>query len=528
MVRFVSWRHQRLTTLSDPQPKPALGAIRAQRRKERAEQEHAEQLRAELAAKGPTERELEEERLQASVDPDTAEEFDRVVRLPVRGRNNTDVGNARRLTYAYGDELRYVPQWNSWIAWDGRRWQPDAAGQVVERAKDVAADLYAQGLKATGDDRQAILKWALRSETAARIEAMIRLARSEPGIPVEPRQLDSDPWALNVRNGTLNLRTGEIRPHRPSDLATKLADVDYLPDTDAPTFLAFLERIIPDPAVRAFLQRAAGYSLTGCTSEQVLVFAHGAGANGKTTFLSALLATWGEYGRQAEPDLLLARGDVHPTGVADLHGARLVVCAEVEAGRRFAESQVKQLTGSDPITARRMRQDFWTFRPTHTLWLAANHRPVVRGTDHAIWRRIRLVPFGVTIPPAERDRHLAERLEAERAGILAWAVRGAVEWHLDGLGDPAAVIEATDAYRAEQDVTGDFLSDTCVVNAEAKVSAFDLYRAYTRWCDENGERPQSQRGLGAALTERNFERRKFGPARHWHWFGLGILGQVNP
>lgn len=450
---------------------------------------------------------------------------------PSDAERRSDVGNARRLVATYGRELRYVPGWGTWILWDGRRWITDHKGEVVERAKKVAAALWDEVLvERDADERKAAARWALQSENAARIQAMVALARSSPGVCVMPDELDVDPWLLNVANGTINLRSGELVPHEPKHLITKLAPVSYDPMAPAPLWERFLADVLPDTEVRTFVQRAVGYALTGSTREQVLFFAYGLGANGKNTLFDTVLEVIGEYGQVADPEILLVRDNVHPTGIADLQGARLVVTSEIDEGRRLAEATLKRLTGDKTMKARKMRQDFFEFTATHKLFLHANHRPLIRGTDHAVWRRMRLIPFDVTIAAERRDKALPEKLLAEGAGILRWAVEGCSGWQRDGLGEPAAVQAATAGYKAEMDVLGAFLADSCIVAEFAAVSAENLYRAYTRWCADNGEHAVSQKRLGATLTERGYERRKHGPNRRWQWFGIGLVseGDGNP
>ncbi len=441
----------------------------------------------------------------------------------------TDVGNARRLVRDHGQDLQWVPTWCTWLAWDGKRWRRDTKGEVVQRAKRVAAALWEEAAAEIDSERRKQAgKWAMQSESAQRIEAMIRLARTEPGVPVEANELDADPWLLNTPTGTLNLRTGQLQPHARSDLITKITTAGYSLSAECCTWERFLEQVIPDEDVRSFLRRAVGYALTGLTSEHVLFFLHGAGANGKSTFLRTLLTVLGDYGRQAEPDLLLAKRDAHPTGVADLLGARLVVSSEIEDGRRLAEGTVKQLTGGDVLKARFMRQDFFEFSPTHTLFLAANHRPVVHGTDHAIWRRLQLVPFTVTIPTEDQDILLGERLKEEMVGVLRWAVRGCLEWQTGGLASPLAVQLATSSYRADMDQLGAFIDERCVVLESAVVPATQIYEAYQAWAHETGERATTQRELGVALSERGYDRRKHGAKRRWHWFGIGLQAGCEP
>jgi putative DNA primase/helicase len=290
-----------------------------------------------------------------------------------------------------------------------------------------------------------------------------------------------------------------------------------------PTWNKFLEQILPDIEVRTFIQRAIGYALTGSVAEQLIFFFHGTGANGKSTFTDIVLAMLGDYGQQAAPDLLMATKDMHPTAVADLLGARFVVSSEIEQGRRLNEALVKQLTGGDAIKARFMRMDFFQFTPTHKLFLHANHRPVIKGTDHAIWRRMRLVPFTVTIPDDQQDKHLVDRLRRELPGILKWAIRGCLDWQRDGLTRPAAVMQATSDYRADMDLLGAFIDEMCVIGDEMRASANDLFRSYSNWCDANGEHAGTQKAFGLALGERGYTKHPHGTDRRIHWFGIGLL-----
>jgi putative DNA primase/helicase len=275
-----------------------------------------------------------------------------------------------------------------------------------------------------------------------------------------------------------------------------------------------------------YWQRVLGYALTGDVGEQVLFFLHGAGSNGKTTLLNVVLALVGDYGKQAPPDLLLAkRGDGnHPTEIADLLGARVVTTVEVEDGRRLAESLVKQLTGGDRLKARFMRQDFFEFDARFKLFLAANHRPVIRGTDHAIWRRVRLIPFDVTIPPAERDRTLPEKLRAELPGILAWAVQGCLAWQREGLGLPDAVASATQSYRAEMDTLADFLAERCVLTETATATSKALFAAYRAWCEETGEKAMTQKAFTTRLSEHGLRPGR-APGGTRIWTGIGLTGE---
>jgi putative DNA primase/helicase len=448
---------------------------------------------------------------------------------PESAVNLTDLGNAERLVAHHGADLRYVYAWEKWLVWDGRVWKVDDTGEVERRAKAAVRSIYAEAASAEdADTRKALASHAKSSEARGRIEAMISLARSEPGIAISPEELDADPWALTTPNGTLDLRAGELHAHRREDHITKASPVEYDPDAVAPTWSAFLERILPGEELRAFVQRAVGYSATGDTSEQCMMINHGPGANGKSTFQEAIAATLGDYAMRAPTEMLLAKHSSGiPNDVARLKGARFVSASETEEGRRLAEPLVKDLTGQDTITARFMRAEWFEFRPTHKLWLSTNHKPEIRGTDAAIWRRIRLVPWAVTIPPAERDKKLLAKLREELPGILAWIVQGCLEWQREGLRPPTEVRRATGKYRAEMDVLAAFIDEECVVSEHATASAKALYSAYRSWCEEYGEKVESQRRFGGRLKERGFENGKITAGPHKgnvEWYGIGLAG----
>jgi putative DNA primase/helicase len=300
--------------------------------------------------------------------------------------NPTDYGNAQRLVTRFGERFRYVSEWNCWLIWDGSRWTKDRSGTVERFAKETVRAMYEEASKIPEDEaRKTAIRWAMRSESRERIKAMVELAKSEPGIPVSPEDLDCEGWLLNIENGTLDLRTGELKPHDRKDLITKAAPVAYAPDAEAPTFQQFLERILPSEALRTFVQRAVGYSLTGDASERAFLILHGSGKNGKSTLLEAIQAMLGDYAMTTPVETLLLKpaGSI-PNDIARLKGARFVSASENEKGRKLAEALVKAMTGKDTISARFMRGEFFDFRPTHKLWLATNHKPEIAGTDPAI------------------------------------------------------------------------------------------------------------------------------------------------
>lgn len=441
----------------------------------------------------------------------------------------TDLGNARRLVATHGHDLRHAPQWGCWLTWDGHRWVEDHTGEVIRRAKAVVDSMLTEiATTHDSDDRKRLAAHWLRSQAAPRIEASARLAATEPGVPVTIAEFDADPWALNTNSGVLDLRTGRLADADRRQLVTKLAPVAVDDTATCPTWEWFVDwAMCSDADLVAFTQRAVGYSLTGKVDEQCLFFCHGHGDNGKSTFLNVLERLLGEYAAAAEPDLLLATThERHPAGMADLLGRRLVVVQEIDEGRRLAEAIVKQLTGGDTIKARRMRENFFDFRPTHKLWMAANHRPQVRGTDHAIWRRIRMIPFAAQVAEHDKDPALPERLERELAGILQWALAGLQEWRRIGLAPPSSVLAATAEYRVEQDHIGRFIEECCQLADDVCVAAKDLRPVYERWCAENGERPWSAKAMGPQLVERGCERFQQGRDKTWTWVGITLDG--NP
>lgn len=450
------------------------------------------------------------------IDPDSADGT-------ADGLHYTDVGNARRFTDLHGHEIRFVANWLCWLVWDGRRWARDAGNiRVTELAKDVGRHLWNHVPDATGkSDKKELIAWAKTSDSARGINAMTHLAAGVPSVLVAHDTLDGDNDKLNVANGTLHVWSGHLDPHDPHDLITKLADIQYDANAQCPRWLAFLERVIPDEEVRAFVQRYVGYCLTGRVTEQTIAFLIGPGANGKSVFLNVLRRLLGEYAVVAPRDLLIAqRYEPHPTSIAGLAGARLASAVETEAGSKLSEAKVKELVGGDDLTARRMREDFWQFEPTHKLIVAANYRPTVTGTDSAIWRRIRVIPFEVVIPFEERNPGLLELLALELPGILNWAVEGCKKWWIDGLGLPSAVELATSQYRDEQDIVGQFLAaEGYELGPGRAADAGELQRGFLAWCETNGVDPMGKQRLAQALRGKGLvdARRKKGRV----WEGLG-------
>lgn len=417
----------------------------------------------------------------------------------------TDDGNALRLVDQHHPVLRYCPQRASWLTWDGHLWRWDAAGAAQELARHIARALP------EGDPEQRRHRRA--SLSARGLNAMLVVARSDPRIVVHIDQLDAQPFELNTPTGVVDLRTGTIRQPDPGALHARTATVG--PDFEArpERWLKFLaDTFAGDPALTTYVQRLLGVSLVGTVLEQVLPFCHGEGANGKTTLLGVMQRLLGTgpngYALSVNSDILMATQHTgHPTELAQLAGARLVVTSELEDGQRFAEAKVKLLTGRDPISARFMRADFFTFRPTHSLWLLANHQPAVRAGGPALWRRLRLIPFLHVVPKEQRDTQLEDKLvDNEGPAILAWAIQGAADYFRDGIAEPESVRAATDAYAKDQDSIARFVEEMCETGNPTMqhmgIRVSKLRAAYESWCRAEGEQPASAKAFGTALQRR--------------------------
>ena len=440
----------------------------------------------------------------------------------------TDTGNAERLVARHGERIRYCKPWSKWLSYDGQRWAVDQTSTIQRLAKDTVRRILDEA-RTIGDDgrRKAHALFGFKSEARDRRAAMIDLAASEDGIPVLPEQMDKNGWLLNVQNGTIDLRTGKLRPHSQGDMITALSPVAFDPATPCPLWLQCLDKIFAGNAeLIDFMRRLFGLCLTGEISEQILPICYGTGSNGKTTILNVMLEILGnDYGIIAPPGLLIAKhGESHPTERAMLFGKRFVVDVETAEGARLNENLVKQLTGSDMITARRMREDFWSFLPTHKVMLCTNHKPEVRETKNAIWRRIKLIPFSVAIPEAEQNKELPRLLQAEYPGILAWCVQGCLDWQRDGLKVPQTVSAATQNYRTESDAYGTFLAEHCMQGPGLRVKASPLYEAFKKWAERSGENVTSQRAFGFVMTEHGFER----ITNNGTWYlGIGLRSEAD-
>ena len=463
----------------------------------------------------------------------------------------TDMGNARRFAVQHRNTIRYVQAWG-WVAWDGRRWQQDDTGSAMRMARETVHQLFheAQELNAdvtalmaeaeraaqagdgiavelaqravTSGQRSAkqMMDWALKSQSRSRMESLLALAKSEPELAAATGDFDRSPWLLNTLNGTLDLQSGELRPHDPADMLTKLVQANYDPAAECPTWLAFLARVQPDPAIRTFLQRSIGYSLTGLVSEQVFWFLYGTGANGKSVFSGVIAALLGDYGMKVRAETLMRKnGDSIPEEVAAMAGRRFALASELGEGQQLNESLIKDLTGGDRMRARYLHRNSFEYDPQAKIWMFGNHKPLVTGSDGGIWRRPRLVPFAVVIPESERDPELFARLLCELDGILAWAVEGCRAWQEEGLTTPPAVQLATDEFRSESDVVGRFLAE-CTAAGSGMTGAHALYQVYRAWSENEGHKPMSNTALGRKLSERGLKKVRTTCGNHYQGLTL--------
>ena len=385
---------------------------------------------------------------------------------------------ALEFAYRHDAELRYVALWRRWLRYDGTQWTSDDTLRVFDLIRTLCREIAFSGHRPIS---------AIAS--AKTVTAVERLAKADRRLATTIKQWDADSWLLNTPNGVIDLHTGELHPHCHLDYMTKITAVGPDGRCSTPIWLAFLERVTSgDAELIAFLQRMAGYSLTGLTQEHALFFHHGVGANGKSTFFNVLSGIMGDYHKTAPIETFIASpNERHPTDLAGLHGARLVTAIETEEGRRWDESKLKALTGGDVISARFMRQDFFEYRPQFKLIIAGNHKPSLRSVDEAIRRRLHLIPWNIVIPPAERDKKLTEKLHSEWPGILAWMIEGCLLWQRIGLAPPKAVTSATDAYMEAEDALTTWIDEYCVCDANSWERTQTLFAGWKVWCKKSGE-----------------------------------------
>lgn len=445
---------------------------------------------------------------------------------PTTVERPTDLGNSRVFVRLHGRDVRWCPAMpgSGWMIWQGSRWVPDETRRTMQLAADVAVEWRN---RADGDPK--LLKHALRSESAGSIRALLDLACSHRDVATKKDAWDADLWLFNTPDYTYAPLSLTRYPPRRTDLITRQAAVSADPDGGCPVWLGFLRRVMGgDEEMVSFLQRAVGYCLTGSIQEQCLFIAYGRGANGKSTFMDTVSYLLGDYAVTTPVETFVGRREgAIPNDLAALAGARLVTCSESTEGAGLDEGLVKLATGGDPISARFLNREFFSFIPRFKLWMLTNHKPVIRGTDEGIWRRLRLIPFLQVIPPEERDGQLPTKLRKEAPAILQWAIEGLKEWRRVGLAPPAAVLEATAEYRAEMDILGDFLTDCCTLGENLQTGNAEVYAAHRGWCRDNGLKEWSHKRLSRALMDRGITQAQVrGDGRVWR--GLALLAKPLP
>ncbi|MCA9273779.1 MAG: hypothetical protein KDA31_12135 [Phycisphaerales bacterium] len=450
----------------------------------------------------------------------THEESRSISTATERSRLCTDVGNAARLVKRCGNDLRYCYAIGSWFQWDGVRWKPDEVGHIDKMCIETALSIKQEAVLAGGYIEETLNKWATQSQKRERITAMKELAKPDLAIRIET--FDSGLDILNCQNGTVELRTGTLREHRREDYITKIAPTDFVPDAACPLFIKFLREITDEnESLIGYLQRYFGHVLTGNANEQVLLIFHGEGGNGKNVLLDTISSVMGNYACEAPPNLLVVRKQrEHPTEIADLQGARLVVASENEKDAELNLALIKMLTGNQRLKARRMRQDFFEFHRTHKLVLLTNDLPILRERGEAARRRIRVVPFPVVIPESSRDPSLLERLIEERSGILAWLVRGAVEWAQNGLGTCEAVTQATEGYIGSVSGLDIFFEEMCEFDLYRETPTSEIMAAQTQWSKRKGCKPATYKELAKGLHRRQCKSGKRNDRRIWRGISL--------
>ena len=439
----------------------------------------------------------------------------------------TELGNAERLVYYHGKNIRYCNELD-WLIWNGKMWEEDSKRQIEALTAQTLRAIYGEA-KATEDGyrKKQLNDWAKKCER--RNIRMNTILDTRPMVAVRKQELDSHKYLFNCENGVIDLKTGDLLPHDRDFLFTKISSVAYQKDADCPNWKAFLESIFideqgqPNYEIIDFMQKAIGYSLTGDTTEQVMFFLFGNGRNGKSTFINTVQQLLGDYGRQTNSDTFIKKKNDSSINndIARLDGARFVSAVESEEGQQLSESLVKQITGGEKMSARFLRQEYFEFTPEFKVFFTTNHKPIVKGSDEGIWRRIRLVPFTVTIPKEKVDKKLPQKLAAEMPGILRWAVEGCLKWQKEGLKEPEVIRKATEGYREDMDILGPYMSERCVVHPSAKIEAKELYKDYKNWCYENDEIELKNRAFYRQIEIRGFKKEN-GAKNKVFFYGIGL------
>nr|DAQ29224.1 MAG TPA: dsDNA helicase [Caudoviricetes sp.] len=440
-----------------------------------------------------------------------------------------DMGNAERFVDLFGENVRYCYTEKKWYFYNSMRWSVDNLGVILRmadkcvEAMKAEAKLYLQADEESGGDMAKAFEKHIKSSRSNKSKKAM-LNEIEHHLPILPIQMDRYKMALNTPSGIINLKNGDVKAHNPEYYFTKITSVDCAEAADCPRWLAFLDDIFAgDKDLIRYIQKAVGYSLTGSTAEQCAFFLYGTGRNGKSTFIDVIRDVFGDYAANIQPETIMVKSsqsNAINSDIARLKGARLVTSVEPNEGVRLNEGLLKQLTGDDTVTARKLYSEEFEFKPEFKLWMATNHKPIIRGTDTGIWRRIHMIPFNVQIPEDKVDKNLTHKLKAEMTAIFKWCIDGCLMWQREGLQMPAAVLKSVREYRREMDVISAFIEDKCTL--EGTVQASMLYAAYASWADSNNEYCMSNTKFSTELAKR-FEKIK---GRNYNYFtGISIRSE---
>lgn len=448
---------------------------------------------------------FDEEIVEPSVAPTTTQ--------PTQAPSRNDAGRAQRFVEQFGDDIRFVPEREVWLAWNNYRWETDNDGALLRMAVKMAQDMLSVAGQNAGTDetsarlRQDAVREALACGDRRNITDFLQLARIDKQVILPMELLDADLMVVGGANQVIDLKTGHARPYTRNDYITRPLACAVEPDATCPRWEKFMEEVFPDEAIRHYVHKAIGYTLTGDMREQVFFFLYGIGRNGKSVFMRTLEKyVLGKLSVRAGRGITATteRGGYPATEVAELAGARMIITSETEQGQKLNENVIKDLSGGDAMRGRNLYENAFIFLPVGKLWIVGNHKPIIRGTDSGIWRRVRLIPFTQKFEGDADDRQLPDKLASEASGILNWAVRGCLMWQQEGLEMPEIIRAAVDEYKRDEDRLADFIEDTVAESRTGEIMHAELFRAYQQHCEDHGNRPWTSRALAKALRERGW------------------------
>jgi len=451
--------------------------------------------------------------------------------IPAQGEDTlTDVGNCERLIKEHGEKIRFNYDRNLWLIYNGKYWEWDTNGTIIKLAKSSVRHIYHEAAEELDEKHQINLaKHAKASQANTRIKGMVELAKADLSLQIT--DLNKDVYLLNVNNGTINLKTGELQPHNPDDLISCFIPLDYDPASVCPKWITFLNRIFDNNQILiTYIQKSLGYSITGCQDEQAFWFNHGPGSNGKTTLIGAVTDILSDYAVEIDPMAFVLDKNSRSgpnESLASLYNKRFAPATEVKTTMSLDVALVKRMTGGEMIRCERKFEHGYNFKPTHKLWLSGNHEPRITDTTNSIWNRLKYIPFNVSIPTEERVKGLRSQLvQEEGAAILSWMVAGCLLWQKEGLGEPTEVIDAIQGYRDDQDILHDFLLECCILNKAEKIGVSELYKSYVNWSKENDTTPLGKKNFGNRLIEKGLKTTP-GHANKTMWQGVNLVNLVN-